>query len=390
MKRRTFLKLGLVAPTFLYIGCGRRTSDAKFTPATNTGFDYIEAEGSHYDIGYAIGKYCGDTIRAIMKDRAEWLDNILSIEESPSGREFSADMFDTLEATFPNFILELHGMAEGSGIDFRKIWAMSIKSELEAHGEENPGCSTIYYNKNGNNWLFHNEDGHDAYHRRMLVLRAKPPSGVSFYTLVYPGIIPGVGPSMNDRGIIQTTNFIGTTRPGRGIPRYFLGRAILEAKSLDEAVEFATMAPRAFPWHHNLASTKTGEYISVETLPEGEVGKSNPEDIYLHTNHAIHPRTTSYVHQDLEYKNSSSISRYRVLSKKIEDTGGEIAKPGVALDWLSSHESRPYSPCRHPEGDIMGRTLATAFFDIGNRTMMIYKGNPCEAVPNTAAREYKF
>jgi predicted choloylglycine hydrolase len=389
MRRRTFLKLAAIAPTFLYISCDKRPLDAKFEKATNTSFDYLEVSGSYYDIGYAIGKHCGKNIRAVMERRKKWLRHVREIETGP-GREFSQAMYDKMEKVFPNYLLELKGMAEGSKIDFRTLWTMSIKSELGAFEKENPGCSTIYYKNGDSNWLFHNEDGQDAYRGEMLVLKATPPSDVTFVTLVYPGIIAGVGPSINQHGIIESTNYIGCKKPGSGIPRYFLGRAVLESESLDEAVKIATMEPRAHPWHHNLGSMKTGEYVSVETLPDGTVATRRPEGIYLHTNHTTHPKTKDYKHQDLEYKNSSSISRYNVLSEKIEQSGGKVDKPGEILGWLSSHQSKPYSPCRHPQGDINGRTLATAFFDFGRQSMKLYKGNPCEAVPNNAFEEYKF
>jgi hypothetical protein len=57
---------------------------------------------------------------------------------------------------------------------------------------------------------------------------------VSYIALVYPGIITGNGPSMNSRGIVQTTNYIGSVKSEVGIPRYIIGRAILEAMYSDK------------------------------------------------------------------------------------------------------------------------------------------------------------
>ena len=106
--------------------------------------------------------------------------------------------------------------------------------------------SPICINKD-NVWLFQNEDGHAAYGDLMFVVKVSPPSGVRFISLVYPGIITGNGPSLNSRGVIQTTNYISSTKSEIGIPRYVIGRAILEANDAKEAVEIATMQPRAYP-----------------------------------------------------------------------------------------------------------------------------------------------
>ena len=117
-------------------------------------------------------------------------------------------------------------------------------------------------------WLFHNEDGNRAYSDIMFVLKATPPSGVTYLSMVYPGIITGNGPSMNSRGIIQSTNYIGSTKSEAGIPRYILGRAVLEAQDLQEAQEIITMEPRAYPYHHNIGSFHDQRYFSLETTPE--------------------------------------------------------------------------------------------------------------------------
>ena len=92
--------------------------------------------------------------------------------------------------------------------------------------------------------LAHNEDGDDRNEGRMFVAKVTPPSGVRFISFVYPGLLPGNGPGFNDRGICQTTNYIEPKEVARGVPRYFVGRSVLEAKSLDEAVSLATCRER--------------------------------------------------------------------------------------------------------------------------------------------------
>ncbi|MBM3956878.1 MAG: hypothetical protein FJ313_02355 [Gemmatimonadetes bacterium] len=47
------------------------------------------------------------------------------------------------------------------------------------------------------------------------------------------------------------------------------------------------------------------------------------------------------------------------------------------LDALSSHEGRPWSPCRHPEGEATGATLCCSVFDLGARTWRLSKDQPC-------------
>jgi hypothetical protein len=82
-----------------------------------------------------------------------------------------------------------------------------------------------------------------------------------------------------------------------------------------------------------------------------------------------------------DYVESSSMSRWQVLNRWKEGLpqGGVLgADDLVAI--LSSHQNRPYSPCRHPEGDVEGATLLNALFDLGAGTLRIHKGNPCRGV----------
>ena len=391
MQRRTFVKLSLLAPLLLKTACtNKEVNDIRYLNSNPERFEFLEVKGSYFDIGYSAGKRFSKNIRAIVKERPSWINSLSETVGSSAGKSFSQALLETSRKHFPHIVEEIEGLASGCGFAFDFMWMMTIQSELNAFKQENPGCSTVYYKNGKNNWLFHNEDGHSAYAKQMYVLKVHPPSGVSYLTLVYPGIIEGVGPSLNSYGMIETTNFIGCNKPEVGIPRYFLGRAILESKSMEEALQIATFQPRAFPWHHNLASCDAKEYVSIETLPDGTVEIRKPDGIYLHTNHTTGEKTKDYEHQDLEYKNSSSISRYKVLTKENEKAEFPIESPRTILKWLSSRESSPYSPCRIPEGDIYGATLATAFFDINNATLRLYKGIPAKSVPSNRFTDYRF
>ena len=388
--RRRFAQLALCAP-FVFRG---HTSEALETtvrtaPGSRSHFPILDVTGSYREIGFAVGRRFRKNIREVIRRRAEWHQGLLTILQSPAGRRHSQKLLDLTRKHFPHFLDELRGMAEGAGLHFDAIWAMTVKSELGALETENPGCSTIVFSDERRTWLCHNEDGHAAYTDLMFVLRVSPPSGVDFISMVYPGILTGNGPSMNSHGVIQSTNYIGSVRSAVGLPRYVIGRAILEATSLDEARGIATVEPRAYPYHHNLGGVEGRRYVSVETVP-GATGVAEPRGLYIHTNHLLHDATKGYPHEDQLYKGSSSMSRYSVLQRLAKGIEAKGLKPETLLGFLSSHEQAPYSPCRHPKGDVRGQTLGTAFFDIGRGVFRLYKGNPCEAVAGEAFAEYHF
>jgi len=391
MDRRRFLKLSLLTPFYFQYAFSDEVRIKKKSEKRSAGyFDFLEVDGSYREIGYQIGKRFGRNIRTIIQRRKEWHDNLMRIFATRRGKILSNELMRLTRKHFPQFLDELSGMAEGAGMDFKALWVMSVKSELGALEKENPGCSTIFYKTKNTLWLFQNEDGHVAYLDQMFIVKVHPPSGVSFLSLVYPGILTGNGPSMNSRGIIQTTNYIGSVKAAIGLPRYVIGRAILEAESLEEARQIATMQPRAYPYHHNIAGIREQRYLSVETTPAVFQVKE-PEGIYYHTNHLLFEKTKNYRNEDLSYKNSSSMSRYTVLQKTLKKTvQQEKLLPEDFLAVLSSHENSPYSPCRHPQGEVKGQTLGTAFFDISRGILRLYRGNPCQAVPGHFSRDFKF
>jgi predicted choloylglycine hydrolase len=383
MKRRTFLKISAVSPfIFQSFFCSKDSARTLFTPATDKKFDLLEVKGNYNQIGYQIGHYFRNQINTIIERRSDWHANLLTVLNSDTGKSYSKELYRLTQKIFPHLVEEMKGIADGAGIHFNAFWAMTIKSELGALEPENPGCSTIVYNSENQKWLFHNEDGHTAYHDIMFTVKVHPPSGVSFVSMVYPGVLTGNGPSLNSAGIIQTTNYIGSTTPEIGLPRYVIGRAILEAKTLKEAEELAMMYPRAYPCHHNLASVTEKKFLSVETVPGTSESKS-PKGIFFHTNHLLYKTTMLYQHEDQKYKTISSLSRYAVLAEQtqlLKDRSD--LQPEDFLNILASHDRAPYSPCRHPEGEVDGQTLGTAFFDLNKGIFRLYKGNPCEAVSN--------
>jgi predicted choloylglycine hydrolase len=373
MKRRDFLKTTLITPfVFGKLASFELKEEIRYRVGDLKSFDFLEIKGSYPQIGYQIGRYFGDNIKKVIKRRSNWHNNLLEILRTKHGRQKSEEYLSLTKKHFPHLLEEIRGMADGAGLHFEAIWSICIKSELSALDEEPMGCSTIFYPDKL--WLFHNEDGHVTYADLMFVLKVQNPSGVNYISLVYPGTLTGNGPSLNSKGIIQTTNYIGSTKSSIGIPRYILGRAVLEAKNLKEAKDIICMAPRAYPYHHNIGSFLEKKYISLETTPEAWQTEV-PEEIYFHTNHLLFEKTGKYESEDLEYKQASSMSRYEVIQKGIQQLQKTDFAPEDFMNILASHSNKPYSPCRHPQGDVKGQTLGSAFFDFQKEyIIMIHSG----------------
>ncbi len=381
--RRRFLGYSLKTAAGLALLPGVQCGSASSTregvlDVPREGYPLIEVEGSYREIGRQIGSAMKESITSHLKFSRDYHKCLEYLRGG--GRDKVRSMLDHARAHFPHFIEELEGMAESLDVPFVSLFAFNCRSEL-AILTTPPGCSAIALHDHERTILVHNEDGDDLNVGRMFLARVTPPSGVTFLCFVYPGILPGVGPGFNSRGVVQTTNYIQPRRVADGVPRYFVGRSVLEAKDLDEAVALATMKPRAFSWHHNLASLSERRILSVETVayPDHRHDVLEVNGSYVHTNHLIHPSMTGDGKTDAppyDVPYLSSTTRMDVLTRAIERQGPPSNLEEI-MKLFTLHEGRPYSPCRHPEGDVHGITLGTAVFKAPEKVMTLYHGNPC-------------
>ncbi|MBN1334928.1 MAG: hypothetical protein JXB39_03105 [Deltaproteobacteria bacterium] len=373
LARSSVASLGVAALPFW--GCALRRPGVLDVPID--GYPTLEVSGSHGEIGRVIGTTMRERILGHLEVSPAFRNGVAFVEGA--GRRTIERMLAHSRSAFPHLVEEIEGMADGLEIPFLHLFAHQCRSEIEGLRDP-PGCSTIAIRHGQTAILAHNEDGSDLDVGRMFLARVTPPSGVTFLALVYPGLIPGNGPGLNRHGIVETTNFIQPHEVADGIPRYLIGRAILEARTLDEAVRLATTGPRAFPWHHNLLSLEEGRILSIETVawPEPRADVLEIEGLQIHTNHLLHPAlvgdTVGKRPYDVPYV--SSTTRLDVLTRAVAKWGPPSNVAGV-LDLLSLHEGRPYSPCRHPRGRVRGATLATAIFQAPEKRMVLFHGNPC-------------
>lgn len=384
--RREFLGYSLAAAAGVallpHTGCGSPSGTREgVLDVPVEGYPIVEVGGSHREIGRQIASVMRERIAGHLEFSPQYRDSVEYLDGE--GRGTVEKMQEHAHASFPHLIEEVEGMAEALDIPFERLFAFQCRAEIRML-KDPPGCSTIALRDGDDMILVHNEDGNDLNVGRMFLVKVKPPSGVTFLSFVYPGLLPGNGPSINDAGLVQTTNYIQPRRVADGIPRYFIGRAILETKNLDEAVSLATMKPRAFSYHHNLVYLPERRILSVEVAayPEHKHSVEEVDGLYVHTNHFLHPGMTGKEKtgpQPYDVPYESSTTRMAVLSRAIEKTGPP-ANVDEIMKLLTLHEGQPYSPCRHPEGDVHGATLGTAIFTAPAKTMTLFHGNPCRGL----------
>ncbi len=347
-----------------------------------TPFPLIEARGSEFEVGAEIGARSKDSIRTCIERRRTWFEDLKRFALADRGVRLDG-FLDSIDKHHPAIGAEIRGLAKGADLPLDDVLILNLQPELAALKEQSTcgDCSSLLLVAGGRLLLAHNEDDDDAYRDQMLLVRVRPSGAPAFVSLAYPGVIAGNVPTLTEAGLVRTTNYIGAKNVRVGIPRYVLGRAILSCRSVDEVLTVATHPEGAYSFNINLGSIREKRLVSLEIAPGGvhEMHEVKNE-LYVHTNHFIR-RATRDIPQQASYVGGSSDSRYQVLTRaaaKLGDPSRIVEDDLIRL--LASHDAvtRPYSPCRHPEGKIKGRTEAMAVFDIAAGTFALYEGNPCE------------
>jgi len=394
MKRREFLRTTLAGAALATTAAGALPArllaavrpNTELVPAGEKTWPQLRVCGSHHAVGEAIGRAFGADTRAALKARAEWFKPLYDFSTSKDGKPIAEKMLAMARAHAGPAVEELEGWAAGAGMDFSELFVLNCKSEIEAFIDSRcgcAGCTTVAYVDDDDLLVWHNEDGHRAYQGRMFILDAEVPGAPRVLGFVYPGIMAGNAPWVNSEGVVMTTNYIPSAKVHAGIPRYFLDRMAMEAKTVEDAVAVVCHRERAYAFHHIVASLPDGRAWTVEGNPD-KIVKREVEGLVLHTNHLLWDDMADEP-QFQEYIEVSSKPRLASVRRDLNPVKGDGIETGDLVGALTSHRGAPWSVCRHPEGEVTGATLGAALFarrkgasqDPRPFAATIWKGQPC-------------
>jgi isopenicillin-N N-acyltransferase-like protein len=329
----------------------------------------VKVSGSHYECGKQIGAAFADLIHHSISNSHRWLADGYRWDDY---RAASAPYLAATERALPWVVEEIRGAAYGAGVDFVDLFTTSVEEIFSAPPDLVGRCSDIAARApatGGHVLLAHNNDLSPLTADSIVGVEWNLPDHPRLFTVGVGGLYLSIG--LNDAGVCLTGNELSPNDEKPGIPRLLVARALLSARSFDEAVRIALHPDRASSYN-NIISTSRGEIASVEaSATDHEL--LGPEDGWLaHTNHYIHPRMKKYERRpDLI---AGSISRYERARELMQGREGK-ATLETFRTVLADHEARPHALCRHDE---RVRTVFSALIDLTKGTVDATVGNPCE------------
>ena len=279
------------------------------------------------------------------------------IEETALGFESQVAAFDA------NYVEEMHGIAEGAGVNFASVMLLNARTELlklagktKASRELHDECTGLVVlpkaSKEGTlihaqNWDWKTECVDTA-----VVLKIRNEDGPDIITFTEAGVLARFG--FNTAGISITGNYLECERDYRrlGVPLALIRRKVLEQDLLGRAMHAVYTTPKSAS--NNIIVTQSeGIAIDFECVPD-ETFMIQPQDgLIVHANHFQSPVALSKLTDTGIANMPDSLYRDTRVRESLEPHVGQITVDHVKTALFDDYQS-PWSVCRPPRPSFSG------------------------------------
>ncbi len=323
----------------------------------------FHAHGSSRDVGEQLGEhFAKEARRAVEIFRKE-----LTWEKGATvdgAKRYGRKVLPHIQAWYPDFVEEMRGYANGSGVPFDTLVAQwsgySPSGGLK-------GCTDLAVGPDqtadGSVLVAHNEDYSPDFDGGVLPVHVAVEGKPAFFAMSYQGLFPTIG--FNEAGFSLTGNAVSPNDTRIGIPKMVAPRHVLDARTLKEALEWAMPAARGSSFN-NIVCSREGELYSLEGSATDFEALYGADGWLVHTNHYVAPKMLRF-EADPQAK-FCSILRYHRAQKLLQPHLGRVT-PETLMAIQRDHLSRPDSICRHENpGDSEADRVKTLFGSVLNLT----------------------
>lgn len=360
------------------------------------GLDTLVLEGEPYERGAKHGEAFADEVR----NNAEFYYRYFAdngVDEA-TARSHAERYVSDIEGTYPEYVEELRGVADGSGVPLEEVTMISLRHTIlySAYAAtdspesgsgvrareptpEAEGCTSFGLEPsataNGHTYVGQNWDWKPPVEQFVMdVRREERPNAV---VLTEAGNVFGKF-GVNERGIGFAANGLSTPADGDHPfrkPSHIRGREIMEAERFEQALGAVITEDR--PTSRNyLLGHADGEIVDLETTPDSCYYLYPEDGIVTHANHF---ENRAAVDSRFEEQSPDTVYRANRLRKGLSGEGqvDEETVKGALRD----HFGRPKSVCRHyteRSDEFESHTNASLIMDLTDRRLLATDGPPCE------------
>lgn len=232
--------------------------------------------GTDYDMGYKVGNIFKEYLCSEIKKYDE---KILNENVYSKVKELELK----LKNESSNCLEEIYGRADGAGVDRESLLLMFFPEIYK----KVDGCTTLILKNKDNKFLFsHNEDDKNYTTENTALIKYDYGNyWIVGYTMAEK--LTGSSFAYNSYGLVFSSNYIYDTKIELdNISRYIMVRNVMNARTLDEAIEILKSSKVASAFSLNILDTKMNKAINIEKDIE-EIYMTSIEDRYARANHFI-------------------------------------------------------------------------------------------------------
>jgi predicted choloylglycine hydrolase len=289
--------------------------------------------GSPREIGYAHGKLLSREIREVNEPFFESFNRLDTIAQAKW-----MEAAKKLEEHIPEeYVEEIHGIAEGSGLDYNKVLFLNTLTTLS---EANACFAFSFRGKDARILTGRQIDSSSHMYKKMILYIVKPRNGSGFAAMLNPGWIDGET-GMNEKGVTVSQNNIGIRQKVLDVmPITHLTRHMLQYSKTPDDVEKVLSEQRAFPARLVFVSSSEGAYVFE--IANDEKAKIGMRDGFLAvSNHArqIPSRDiSSNSRKRLDFANNF-LSKHKD-SMNIEKAIALLRSSRISSSWRNGFQNR--------------------------------------------------
>ena len=289
----------------------------------------------------------------------------------PEACQFAEQFIPMLEQSYPSYIEEMKGLAEGAGVDFPSILALNVRTEI-GYGMATDGCTAFTWKANDASFIAQNWDWEMEQIPNIVCLHIEKPSVPRIHMMTEAGIIGKIG--LNSAGVGVTLNAIAargvdTTR----LPCHLALRAVLESISRKDAVTKLAKHGIASSCHIQIADAESGGIGLENTAYDTIEMPQNEHGICTHSNHFVMKHIKECENRGLP-DSTVRLARIQALLKE------NMEKPSMEglRGLLKDEKNYPTAICRAPTEKSTLATLFSVVMDLSEKHAKVKMGRPTE------------
>lgn len=368
-------------------------------------FIHVQARGSYRDLGRAVGEAAREQVQASVEFFAGDFTAMSGGRLTFAAAEEQAQAYAVhAERWLPQYVDELRGLAEGSGVPFARLLVLNCGEEftssepvageapadLPPHEEGAAGartsagaaggdrCTAVAVSAGGRHVVGHDMDWYVIDAVNNVLFDFTVPDGTRLMGIAGAPYLLMLG--MNSHGVANVSNSVHSTDNRIGIPNAFVRRWSIEAPTLEEARARGLHAARARGTNHFFADLR-GRLWDVETSATAHAQTDHSAAGFMvHTNHYAASAMAPYEGSQHE----ESRVRLRTGERMLADGVARGDDPvELVTRVLRCHEPSPdRAICGHADKGLFaaeqGMTVGSMICDLDERRVHVCAGPPCE------------